>query len=191
MKHDVFHHHDGVVDHQPDGRGQSAQRHQVETLAEQLERDEGHSNGDRNHQSRHQRCAPVAKENHQNDRSQNQAEQNRVAHALDGVAHDDRLIVERLESAMPGGSDLAYLLDLSVDFIRDLHRVAVGLTVDVEQHRRFPVGGHDGVDRLHARRHRRDVSDTHRNAGRRVLDDDVRDLLAGSRTWPLTSASTS
>ena len=33
MHHDVLHHHDGVVDHQPDRRGQAAQRHQVEALA--------------------------------------------------------------------------------------------------------------------------------------------------------------
>ena len=33
VHHDVLHHHDGVVDHQADGRGQAAQRHQVEALA--------------------------------------------------------------------------------------------------------------------------------------------------------------
>ena len=35
MQHDVFDHHDGVVDDQADGRGQTAQRHQVEALADE------------------------------------------------------------------------------------------------------------------------------------------------------------
>ena len=38
MQHDVLNHHDGVVDHQADGRGQAAERHQVEALADQPQR---------------------------------------------------------------------------------------------------------------------------------------------------------
>ena len=34
VHHDVFDHHDGVVDDQADGRGETAQRHQVEALAD-------------------------------------------------------------------------------------------------------------------------------------------------------------
>ena len=37
MQHDVFDHHDGVVDHQADGGRQSAERHQVEALADDLQ----------------------------------------------------------------------------------------------------------------------------------------------------------
>ena len=35
VHHDVLHHHDGVVDDQSDGRGQAAERHQVEGLVHQ------------------------------------------------------------------------------------------------------------------------------------------------------------
>ena len=109
--------------------------------------------------------------------SQNQAEQNGVTHAFDGFAHDDRLIVERLDLDS-GWKRLANLFDLSVDFVRDLHRIAVGLPVDVEQHGRLSVGRNNCVDRLHSRRDRGHVSDAYRNSGGGVLDDGVRDLLA-------------
>ena len=33
---DVFYHHDGIVDHEPDRRRESAERHQIEALAEML-----------------------------------------------------------------------------------------------------------------------------------------------------------
>ena len=81
---------------------------------------------------------------------------------------------------MPGGSDLRISFDLSVYFLRHLHGVAVGLTVDVEQHRRLAVGRHDRVTRFHPGFDRRDVSDAHRNARGSVLDHDVRDLLRGA-----------
>ncbi len=32
MQHDIFQHHDGIIDDQPNRRGQPAQRHQIETL---------------------------------------------------------------------------------------------------------------------------------------------------------------
>ena len=69
------------------------------------------------------------------------------------------------------------LLDLVVHFLRDLHRVAVRLAIDVQQHRRLAVRGDDGVDGLHARRHRGDFADAHGNACWRVLDHDVRDFF--------------
>ena len=119
VQHDVFDDHDGIVDHQPDGCGQPAQRHQVETLAQEFERDEGHQNRDRNDQSGDDRCSPVAQEDHQDDGGQNQAQQNGIAHALDGIADDDGLVVERLD-LNSRRQRLANLGDFVVYFIRDL-----------------------------------------------------------------------
>ncbi len=39
VQHDVFHHHDRVVDHQPHSRGQAAQRHQIEAFSQRFEGD--------------------------------------------------------------------------------------------------------------------------------------------------------
>ena len=90
MHHDVLHHHDGVVDHQSHGRGQTAQGHQVEALAHDPQGDEGHRDGGGNHQPGHQRCAPVAQEQHHDEGGQDQADQDSVAHAADGVVdHSD------------------------------------------------------------------------------------------------------
>jgi hypothetical protein len=64
------------------------------------------------------------------------------------------------------------------DLLRDLHRVAVGLFVDVEQDRRLPV-----LDDAHPLRHaailhRGDIADPH-DAGGIGLDDDIAHLPRG------------
>ena len=51
MQDDVFHHDDGVIDHQSHGCGQAAQRHQVEGLPHHLQGDECDHDGHRNHQA--------------------------------------------------------------------------------------------------------------------------------------------
>ena len=51
----------------------------------------------RNHQAGDQRRAPVAQEQHHDQRRQHQADEDRVAHAGDRVVDDLRLIVERLQ----------------------------------------------------------------------------------------------
>ena len=53
--------------------------------------------GDRNDQAGDQRRGPVAQEEEENDAGQNEADEDGVAHAGDGVAHQLRLIVEELE----------------------------------------------------------------------------------------------
>ena len=97
MHHDVLDHHDRVVDHQADRGGQAAERHQVEALAEHAQRDEGDRDGRRNHQPGDQRRAPVAQEQHHDQRGQNQADEDGVAHAVDRIVDQIRLIVERLQ----------------------------------------------------------------------------------------------
>ena len=57
MHDDVLHHHDGVVDHQPNRRGQAAQGHQVEGLPDGPEKENRNCYGYRNHQAGDQRAA--------------------------------------------------------------------------------------------------------------------------------------
>ena len=59
---DVLDDDDRVVDHQSDGGGQAAERHQVEALAEERMRDERDGHGGGNDQAGNQRSAPVAQE---------------------------------------------------------------------------------------------------------------------------------
>ncbi len=45
MQDNVFQHHDGVVDHQADGRSESAKSHQVKTLTCHFQNDKGDQEG--------------------------------------------------------------------------------------------------------------------------------------------------
>jgi len=189
MHHDVLDHHDGVVDHQAHGRGQAAQGHQVETLAYGSQGDEGHGDGGGNHQTGHQRGSPVPQEQHHDERCQHQADQDGVAHALDGVVDEFRLIVEgaQLDAF---GQRLANLVDLRMNGIGHLHGVAIRLAVDGEQHGGLGVGGDHGVDGHDRRSDGSDVADAHGRAGGVVLTTMLA-ISSGVRAWPLTRLSTS
>ena len=181
VHHDVFHHHDGVVDHQAHGGGQAAQRHQVEALVHDAQHDEGDGDGGGDHQARDQRRAPIAQEQHHDQGRQHESDEDGVAHALDGILDDFGLIVERAQvDAL--GQFLADARDLRVHRVGHHHGVAVRLAVDVEQHGGLGVGGDHGVDRHHAGADGGHVADAQRRAGGRGLDHDVADV--GRRCAP-------
>ncbi len=161
MQHDVFHHHDRVVDHQTDRRRKTAQRHQIETFSQKLEHDEGHKNRYRNHKPSHYRTAPVAQKHDEDNRGEDKPQKNRVTHALDGILDDARLVVKRCE--MNSGRKRApNAVNLRMDFVRDNHRVAVRLAIDVQEHRWFPIGAHNGIDRLDRLLHGGDIANADR-----------------------------
>ena len=176
MEHDVFHHHDGVVDHQAHRRRQTAQGHQVKALPQGAQRDKGDGHGGRNHQARHQRRPPVPQEQHQNNGRQKEPDQDRIAHAPDGILHQFGLIVEG-RNGDPARQRLANQVDLGVHPVRHRHRVAVRLPVYVQQHRGFAVRGNGRIDWLHRRPHAGDVADAHGNPGGRGLHDDGRNFF--------------
>ena len=64
-----------------------------------------------------------------------------------------------------------------MNLVGDLDRIAVGLPINVEQHSGFPVGGYDRIHGFNVRCDRGHVTDTHRNARRRGLNDGVCDLF--------------
>ena len=131
VHHDVFYNHDGVVDHQSDGCGESAQGHQVKALPERAQRDECDCNGGWDHQAGDNRTAPIAQEEHQNDSGQQQSNQDGIAHAVDGFFHQIRLIVKRHDH-YAFGQRLANAVDLSVHLVGYLHRVAIRLAIDIQ-----------------------------------------------------------
>src|SRR5581483_1484270 len=158
------------------GGGQSAQGHKIEALVEQLQGDEGDRDGHRNYQSSNHRSSPVAQEQHQDDRRQQQADEDGVANALDRLSDDLRLVIK--------GADFhaarqrrTNLFDFVVDFLRDLHRVAVRLTVDIEQYCAFSVCRNYGVQRPYTGLNGGDVPNPDRNARGRGLDYGCGDLL--------------
>ena len=74
MEDDVFHHHDGIVDHQSDRGGEATKRHQVETFAQHLQSDKGDEHSDGNDQAGDHRGAPIAQKNNQNDGGENETD---------------------------------------------------------------------------------------------------------------------
>ncbi len=107
-----------------------------------------HQGGDGQHRRHHHRGdggdAPVAQEEEQHRHRQQHAQEHRVAHAggrgrdqvalVVPVGHPD---VRRQQAPRVGQGPL--------DVLGDLHRVAAGLLVDLEEHRRPAVGGDDGA----------------------------------------------
>src|SRR6202035_1721488 len=112
----------------------------IEALPHQLEGNKGDRNGDRDYQSRDYRGSPVAQKNNQNDRRENQAEYDRVSHALDRIAHDNGLVV-KWPNINARGQRLANLVHLRVNFIGHLDGITVGLAIDVQQHSWLTIRG--------------------------------------------------
>ena len=96
MHRNVLHHHDRVVDDQPDRRRQTAQGHQVKALAGDAEKENGHRDGDRDDQAGDQRRSPVVEKEEQDDTGEHQADENSVADAENALAHQLRLVVKSL-----------------------------------------------------------------------------------------------
>src|ERR1019366_5195765 len=148
MQDDVLDHHDGIVDDQAHGGSEATEGHQVEALAEKFQGNESDGNRDRNYQTRDNRSAPVAQEDDENDGSEDQPDQNRVAHARDRLMDNLRLVIEGLHGDA-AGKGCANAIDFGVDFVRHLDGVALRLAVDINEEGRLAVRGDDGVDGLH------------------------------------------
>ncbi len=72
------------------------------------------------------------------------------------------------------------LLNERVHFVCYIQRVAFGLAIHVEKHRRFTIRGNDGVHRRDRGCDFCDVAKAKGNAGWRVLHNDLPDLLRGA-----------
>ena len=179
MQHDVLDDHDGVVDHQPACRREAAQGHHVEALAQDLHGDEGHEDGHGNHQTGHQRRAPIPQEEPDDEPGEQQSNDDRVAHAADRFPDDVGLVVENVADRRPPGRVERRALDFLMNFVGDFHRVAVRLPVDADQHGGLAIRGDHRVDRRRRRRYGPDIPDANRNVVH-VLDDDVADLVGRS-----------
>ncbi len=97
MQHDVLDDDDLVVDDEADRRGESAERHEVEALTEELHRDERHHHRHRDDEPGHHRRAPVAEEEPDDESRQDEADDDRVANAADRRHDDVGLVVEQIE----------------------------------------------------------------------------------------------
>ena len=103
-----------VVDEDADGERHPAERHDVERLAQPGEHDDRDEDGKRNGDEDDDRAAPAPEEDEEHERGQPGGDESFLDDALDGCAHEDRLIeqqrdLEVLGKAGEGGRQhLAY-----------------------------------------------------------------------------------
>ncbi len=94
MAMDVLHDDDGVVDDKSNGNRQAAHRHQVDRPARELQDAEGAEDRERQGNRRDECRPPVAEEEEQHEHCKRAAQDDRVTHAADRVAHERREIVD-------------------------------------------------------------------------------------------------
>src|SRR5579871_549663 len=131
MQNDVFNHDDSVVNDHANRGGESPEGHEIEALVKHFEGDKGDGDGHRNHQTRDDRCPPIAQKNYEDDGRENKSNQDGIAHTLDGIADDNGLIIKRL-NVHALWECLADGFDFCMYAVGNLHSVAIGLTIDVE-----------------------------------------------------------
>ena len=178
---DALDDHDGVVDHEADGGGDPAERHQVEAHAEQLhrhqrgqdrDRDDHHGDG-RGAERGQPALAALQEADHDGDR-QEQPEQDALPHAADRLADQEGLVVEHGHPHV-GRQLLTQLDDSFFNAVGDADRAAVVLAADVQQDGPLPVGGDDVELRLLTRHHFGHVLDAD-GAALGLCDHDVADV---------------
>ncbi len=171
----MFDHHDDVVDQQPDRRGDPAERHDVEAHSQHAE-DKHRRRKRRGHDDdRDQRHPPAAQEPQQHQGGEHEPDQHRVAHARDRLRDELALVVPAHQFDAGRERERGELL---LDGLRDPHRIAVGLFVDVEQHRGRAILDDALPDRDGTVLHRRDIAYAD-HALRIGGDDDRADLRCG------------
>ena len=98
VAHDVFPHHDGVVDQQPDGQRQAHQRQDVQREAQGAHDDEGadHRHGQR--QAGDHRAAPAVEEEEDDEDREQAAQQQRGLNVLDRLANEGRAVHDHAQA---------------------------------------------------------------------------------------------
>ncbi len=103
---DVLDGHRRLVDQHADGQGQAAQRHDVDRVAGQPQRQQRAEQGHRDVEDHHDHAAPVAQEQQDHQAGQRGADQALRAHAADGRAPPSAIRRTRSGSSTPSGSTL-------------------------------------------------------------------------------------
>ena len=156
MTDDVLRDHHGVVDDEADGDRHRTEGHQVERLPEQPHHEDRDDERERDRRRAHRRDPAVTQEEEEDDDGERGADQHGVAHRLDGVAHEGRLVVHGLEPD-PGGERACQTAHHAGDAVGDRECVAAHLAGDVDLRHGLPVTRDDADAVLGAWRHGREI----------------------------------
>ena len=91
-----------VVDEDADGKRQATERHHVECLAEERQRDHRDQDGERDRHHDHQRRAPRAEEEEDHEPGERSRDDGFAQDALQRRPHEHRLVEERLDLELRG-----------------------------------------------------------------------------------------
>ena len=154
--HDVFHHHDRVIDDQTDGGGHAAERHDVEAHIEDEEQQDRHGQHGRHSHRGDERDLPVSQEQNQNERGQPDTDEDCVACAV-RRGDDEIALVVPVRDLHAFGNLFRNLRELRLDSFRDLDRVAAWLLINLKDHGIAAICRHSRPLRLGGMLDRRDV----------------------------------
>ena len=149
---DGFQHHDGRVDQKPDGQGDAAQRHDVETESGAVHENEAGQHRHRDGRRDNESGADIAQEQVQHQHRQNAAEQTGLHHPADRGLDETRLIKQQVQRHI-GGQGVGQGVKSRPHLIGHCHRVAIALAEDGQFHRLAPLDADDGVALLVALGH--------------------------------------
>ena len=160
---DIFDLDRGVIDQHPDRERDSAERHRVDRLAGQLERDDRGQNRQRDRRDDDQHAARRAEEHQHHQRDQRGGDRGLLHDVPQGGAHELRLIEgERdLQSLGRGGADER---NLGLDRVDHGQRRGVGVLDHHQVGRLLAVDAHHVGLRLMSVGHRRDIAQEDRRA---------------------------
>ena len=140
----VFHHHRGFIDQNPDGQSQSAERHYVDGLSCTPEGHDGSEQRKGDGGGHDQRTTPVAQEQQDHDAGQQRAEQAFSHNRQQRISHIRRLVkfVVDFDLRRNGGLELR---EIRFDFVYDAQRRGIGALGDGNVHGPPPI--HLGITR--------------------------------------------
>ena len=135
---DVFHYHDGVVNHDTDREHHSEECQRVDRETEQQQDRKRADDRDRHRDKRDNRGAPGLQEQHDHHDHQHHRLEQGLDHRLDGASHEDGRVVDHLPGDVSREA-LGELGHLGTHLVRDLDRVCPRCLQDGDRHRGFVV----------------------------------------------------
>ncbi len=183
MARDIFHHHDGIIDHKSRGNGHGHQREVVQGVSEQIHHGERTDQRDRHRDRGNERGAAVAQEDKHHDDDEADGNQQRPLHVTDRGADGGGAIQNDggIDAERNGCLDNRKLRADAIDRVND---IGAGLAEDDDRNRALAVQITGSTDVLHRVRHLGYVGKADRRAVL-ITDDEwlvvvrVRDLVVG------------
>ena len=137
---EVLDDHDRVVEHEPDRSGDAAQRHEIQRLVTERASEQRQPDAGGQDDQRGPAQLPAAEEEDDENHRQHGADDQAVAHARDGIAHQVRLVVEDLDARVARQHG-AMLVEPAPRLPGHVDRARRRLPQHVHEHRLAGLGG--------------------------------------------------